>query len=348
MIIPCNLFIQDPDNQEDNISFTAYFESKYVQNISVGDIIAGYGYEYIVSNESQLPLRYGGRLVVERVGHSQHISSSLTYDYVVYVSVPDSEELTGAKAFIKKAGSYQNSDRLFYIQLDVFNNQFANQAKPGYKIIDENGNEFVLKKFLSERLRFIEPVLVESVVYDKRSPVKGHASIYLSTNHLDLSMPVLRSSESDNTIRRRNMQKIDELFIIAQSSAMYIELKNGSGITLERLKPVCVDAGMYKLINVNDSNLSLTALAVLMEEVSVDGIGRAITFGRIEDIGNTWALDTVLYVNKNGSLSHTVPDIGIDGFIAQDYIIRVGMVIPNQNDINKFDLQVDIKIIARL
>lgn len=349
MKIPCKIYIKSPDNNPSNISFTVQFESKYVQNASIGDVIQGGGYEYIIVSPTQIPVRYNGVIFVERINHTENMVESTSYDHVILIEADIEQNAYGSKAYILSSGSYQKSDTKFWVILNVFDNVMANSAIIGDKIIDRNGNEYVLIKFNNNQLRFTDKIVVEALVNNRIAPVKGHASLFRPTEYLDLSMAINRNDLAESKGRQRDNIKLDSAHKeFEESQPMYIELPNGSESVIRRLTPVCVDNGMFALIDIGDSELSFTALAIMEDEPDPLAVGRAVSYGLMKDIGGDWPADTVLYIDPNGELSSVVPEIGVNAYSVQDYIIRAGIVVVNKLDSNKFDLMVDIKIIARL
>jgi hypothetical protein len=78
------------------------------------------------------------------------------------------------------------------------------------------------------------------------------------------------------------------------------------------------------------------------------GQGEIVTAGLLEDIGAIGTVGDVFYVDKLGGLTNIKPSIGINSFIANDWVIRVGVLASNNSNPVLFDLLVNISIVGAL
>lgn len=135
----------------------------------------------------------------------------------------------------------------------------------------------------------------------------------------------------------------------ANSAALSYPLINGSGAPIDVLTPVALNAsGEFKLINVAVELDALRAIGITSESVLNATEGLVVGFGRITDVTTSFVFGDVLYVSKTGTLTTTLPSIGVGGFIAGDFVIKIGKISKNQtNPVNK-DLIVQVELIGQL
>ena len=133
------------------------------------------------------------------------------------------------------------------------------------------------------------------------------------------------------------------------SAAITTSESNNSGSTLTKLTPVRIDAsGDMAMIDVSIELEALGIAGVLNSDTLHTNSGEIINSGRISNITTTATLGDVLYVSKAGGVTNTKPAIGIDGFVIDDFVIRLGIVAKNPgNPVNK-DLLVNISIVGQL
>lgn len=124
---------------------------------------------------------------------------------------------------------------------------------------------------------------------------------------------------------------------------------NNTLSTLLKLTPVRIDSsGFMAPIDVANEIQALAIAGILGDDVPSSSSGAIINSGRLIDITTSASLGDVLYVSKTGGVTNTKPAIGIEGFVADDFVIRLGIVAKNQtNPLNK-DLLVNISIVGQL
>lgn len=135
----------------------------------------------------------------------------------------------------------------------------------------------------------------------------------------------------------------------ATSEEVGDRLINTSGGALVKATPVRIDtSGEIRLINVSVEAEALSMVGIVKENISDGTSGVVISSGRIENIVTTANNGDVLYVSKTGGLTNIKPDVGVGGFIAGDFIIRVGVVFKNENIPTQQDLLLNIDIVGQL
>jgi hypothetical protein len=121
------------------------------------------------------------------------------------------------------------------------------------------------------------------------------------------------------------------------SSAQIIELTNNSGSPIANLQPVSVDAsGNIKGTDVSIEDDAIKFLGLASQNIPNGSSGNVVISGRITNISTTLGFGSYVYVSKSGGLTDIFPTEGVNGFVAGDYVIRVGVIARNQdNPLNK-------------
>jgi len=135
----------------------------------------------------------------------------------------------------------------------------------------------------------------------------------------------------------------------ASSSALSYPLTNGSGGPISALTPVTLNSdGDFKSIDVSVELDALRTVGVTSESVLNATEGPVVGFGRMANVITSFVHGDVLYVSKTGTLTTTLPDIGVGGFEAGDFVIKIGKISKNQtNPVNK-DLIVQVELVGQL
>jgi hypothetical protein len=133
------------------------------------------------------------------------------------------------------------------------------------------------------------------------------------------------------------------------SSSQVIELTNNSGAAIANLQPVSVDAsGDIKGTDVSIENDAIKFLGLASQNIPNGSSGNIVISGRIANISTTLGFGSYVYVSKSGGLTDILPTEGVNGFVAGDYVIRVGVIAKNQdNPLNK-DILLSPALIGQL
>jgi Avian adenovirus fibre, N-terminal len=128
-----------------------------------------------------------------------------------------------------------------------------------------------------------------------------------------------------------------------------ILLENNSGSTIPAFTPVRADSnGDMDVIDVSVEIESLAIVGITKTSVPDAAIGSMVTSGKLENVTGSFTFGNVLYVSKTGGLTATPPSIGVDGFLAGDWIIKLGVVTKNQSNPLDMDLICQIQVIGQL
>lgn len=126
-------------------------------------------------------------------------------------------------------------------------------------------------------------------------------------------------------------------------------LVNDHGSLILKGTPVRITT-LGKLEKIDVSNeIQMDAIAGLLKEDLANGAtGSIIPSGLLENITSGASLGDILWVSKTGDLTNVKPAIGVNGFLAGDFIIRIGVVAKNLDNPSNKDLLINIDIVGQL
>lgn len=136
---------------------------------------------------------------------------------------------------------------------------------------------------------------------------------------------------------------------VASSRGTNSNFQNGSGSTLAKAILVAINASS-QLVPVSVSDESTVEKIVGMTSMSIPNaaIGSVIDNGRLEDVSIGFSVGTALYWSKTGDLTNVKPEEGIDGFVAGDLVIFIGVVVQNEFNPSLKDIKLMISVIGQL
>lgn len=123
---------------------------------------------------------------------------------------------------------------------------------------------------------------------------------------------------------------------------------NVTGGVLQQLTPVRINnLGVVTTIDVS-SETAAAVSGVMAETVNNGASGIKAMTGIIKNIATSFSHGDVVYISKTGDLTNVKPSIGIDSFIAGDYVIRIGVIGKNESNPSNLDLHLGINIVGQL
>ena len=124
---------------------------------------------------------------------------------------------------------------------------------------------------------------------------------------------------------------------------------NNTGGPLNTLTPVYADAsGELSAVDVSVEAEVFSVIGLVAETISNASWGPFITHGTIQNITTSNNFGDVLYISKAGDLTNTKPSIGVDGFVAGDWVVRIGAIKKNETNPTYKDLVLHISVIGQL
>jgi hypothetical protein len=119
--------------------------------------------------------------------------------------------------------------------------------------------------------------------------------------------------------------------------------QNGTGGTLAQGTPVTVNlAGQLVAVDVSNDAMANGIVGLVAADIPVSASGQVLDNGRLENVSMGFNVGDILYVSKSGFLTNIIPDYGVGGFAAGDWIIFVGVVVQNEFNALQKDIVVSI------
>lgn len=124
---------------------------------------------------------------------------------------------------------------------------------------------------------------------------------------------------------------------------------NSTGSTITKGTPVRITpSGTLALIDPSVES-QVDGLAGLVKNNVLDGDSvDVISAGTIENITTTASVGDTVYMSKTGGITNIKPSIGVGGFVAGDWIVRLGVIAKNQTNPLLKDIIVNIQFIGQL
>jgi hypothetical protein len=132
----------------------------------------------------------------------------------------------------------------------------------------------------------------------------------------------------------------------AQSSGRFNT--NQTGSTIPQGTPVKITSSGLGLVDVS-VEADIDAFAGILKSATTNlSNGNVITSGSIENFSTAFAVGSMVYISKIGTLTNVKPSSGVNGFAEGDFVIKIGMIAKNNdNPLNK-DLLVGIQVMGQL
>lgn len=135
----------------------------------------------------------------------------------------------------------------------------------------------------------------------------------------------------------------------AATSGIKFEIYNDSGVAITELQPVTSDGnGRAKAIDVSVESDALKIIGLAGQAIADSDYGYVYSHGKFENITTSYNFGDYVYVSKTGNLTNIAPSEGVDGFVAGDFIIRVGVIVRNRATPSQKDLLINIGIIGQV
>jgi hypothetical protein len=124
---------------------------------------------------------------------------------------------------------------------------------------------------------------------------------------------------------------------------------SGTGALIPKANPVSLTAsGTIIPIDISDETSVYRIVGLCGQDLAGGETGEVIDTGRLEDVTIGYSVGDPLYISKAGFLTNARPDIGVDGFVAGDWVVFIGLVVKNLNDPLKKDIKLMIDIVGQL
>jgi len=134
-----------------------------------------------------------------------------------------------------------------------------------------------------------------------------------------------------------------------KASGLESKFQNGAGVTILKATPVRkTPTGYIDFIDVSIESEVLALIGVTSSSILPTNIGPVITHGRIENVTISAIFGDAIYLGKDGFLTNIKPEVGISGFVAGDFVVRIATVARNENNPLQKDLVLEITLVGQL
>jgi hypothetical protein len=127
------------------------------------------------------------------------------------------------------------------------------------------------------------------------------------------------------------------------------DAQNGESYIILQGNPVYINtSGQIQVPNVSSESQSLAIIGLVQSNVAVSGSGKIITSGLLTNVTGSFSVGDALFVSKTGVLTNVKPSIGVGGFVAFDWVVKVGVVVKNQTNPSLKDIVVNVQVMGQL
>jgi len=124
---------------------------------------------------------------------------------------------------------------------------------------------------------------------------------------------------------------------------------NSTGGLLSQLTVVRVlGNGSIGMIDVTDRDQVYSIFGALESNVANGDSVSVISKGRIKNITTSFNTGDVIFLDKSSNLTNITPEIGVNGFVVGDFVVRLGIIVQNEENPSNKDIIIDIQIIGSL
>jgi hypothetical protein len=118
---------------------------------------------------------------------------------------------------------------------------------------------------------------------------------------------------------------------------------------LDKCTPVSINTSS-QLVLTDISNESLVQAIVGLTNMSIPGgaSGAVIDSGRIENVNIVFTVGDAVYINFDGTLTNTKPDLDVLGFSSGMFCVFVGVIVKNEFNPSLKDIKLMISVIGQL
>lgn len=136
--------------------------------------------------------------------------------------------------------------------------------------------------------------------------------------------------------------------IIKGANGPAVYLTNLTGSTILANTPVCVDAsGNLKVIDPTNEDDILSIIGLVQDDTLNNAVATVISSGLLTNITGFNNRDSI-WLSHTGGLTSTKPNIGSGGFLAGDFIVRIGTVVKNSVNPTLKDFLINMQIMGQL
>lgn len=138
--------------------------------------------------------------------------------------------------------------------------------------------------------------------------------------------------------------------LAANGTAIRFPMNNDSGASLAATVPIAQDEfGSLSLVDVSDEASANACMGIVADSAIADGdSGDIVNAGRLQNVTTSFSFGDVLYIDKAGALTNVKPNLGDDGFVAGDWVVRVALVTRNVDNAMQKDFIVNVQVVGQV
>lgn len=124
---------------------------------------------------------------------------------------------------------------------------------------------------------------------------------------------------------------------------------NVSGVSMPKGTPVRqTTAGDMDFVDVSIEAHAFACSGITQSSVPNLSAGPVLTSGRLTNITTSFVFGDPVYVSKIGGLTNVKPERGVDGFVAGDFIIAIGVIGKNADNPANKDIILNIGLVGQV
>lgn len=341
-----------PGNYTCNALFSDSSKAKYLR---IGDTLEdreGKTYEILTHSAAPGDFSSGGTLTLTQLTGTASAPTTFAVFGDASIYTPGQVDVrpamqSGGNVFSQTLNSGQNYR--YSITASWFDTGEAANSAPGDYLTDSIGKLYVI--VTKDNTNFTSGI-IEEVEKEGIPPAVGSANIFTPTPNQGYYQGTALSDPARTYAFNRDKFLIDSaLNSFGSSSGELIQgtFTNNSGSLIEDLIVVRQDSsGNIATVDISQESEVLKIIGVTSESISNGASGSVVFKGRILDVTTSFDLADILYLSDTGTLTTTVPDIGIGTYAAGDFIVRVGQILKNNSNPANKDFFVDLEIVGVL
>ena len=126
-------------------------------------------------------------------------------------------------------------------------------------------------------------------------------------------------------------------------------LRNMTGSLVSKGTPIAVDTnGQINLVDVSDEALALSVIGVAGSAITDGAFGSIVTHGAMKGLVTSATFGDIMYIAKDGFLTNIKPTLDNEGFVAGDFVIKMGVLVRDATNPSNKNLIVNIQVMGQL
>lgn len=133
-----------------------------------------------------------------------------------------------------------------------------------------------------------------------------------------------------------------------QAKSITSTATNATGSTIPFFTPIRVNSTGMHAIDVSDENDVFNIAGITTGSVINGNTGTYASSGKLAAVPVAYADRDPVYISKSGGVTNSKPDIGVAGFVAGDWVVRLGFISINESNPSQRDFLVNIVVVGQL